>query len=226
VSSLSSLFIRLVLLTFLSVVVDDGEGQEVTLFSVRAKMYLMEKGVGWKERGGGMLKVNAPISTVDLDHSGVADPSSFDASVLADEDDDKPKHVRLIMRQDHTLRVILNTILLPGMTFQVTNRLKTSTVLFTAFEGGAPRQVQMKVGTRTRFLAGFWANGLIAERSERDGLLATGRDVKETARRCLGKTPATGFGTQPQASNSNNNNYNYNNTHFSFLCFYRLRRLT
>lgn len=132
------------LLTFL-VVVDDGEGEEVTLFSVRAKMYLMEKDVGWKERGGGMLKINVPKSTVDLDDNGVPDPTSFDASVLADEDDDQLKHVRLIMRQDHTLRVILNTVLLPAMKFQVTNRLKTSTVGFTAFEEGVGRQVQMKV---------------------------------------------------------------------------------
>jgi hypothetical protein len=126
-------------------VVDDGEGQEVTLFSVRAKMYLMEKGVGWKERGGGMLKVNAPKSTVELDKHGVPDAASFDASVLADEDDERQRHVRLIMRQDHTLRVILNTVIMPAMKFQVTNRLKTSTVLFTAFEGGEARQVQMKV---------------------------------------------------------------------------------
>ena len=134
-----------------TVVVDDGEGQEVTLFSVRAKMYLMEKGVGWKERGAGMLKVNAPKSTVDFDDHGAPDSSSFDASSLADEEDDRRKHVRLIMRQDHTLRVILNTVILPAMKFQVTNRLKTSTVLFTAFEGGEARQVQMKVGCPTLF---------------------------------------------------------------------------
>ncbi len=129
--------------------VDDGEGQEVTLFSVRAKMYLMEKGVGWKERGAGMLKVNVPKSTVEFDDQGAVDPSSFDASVLEDgsDDEDRRTHVRLIMRQDHTLRVILNTVILPAMKFQVTNRLKTSTVLFTAFEGGEVRQVQMKVGT-------------------------------------------------------------------------------
>ncbi|KAL2127191.1 hypothetical protein VTI74DRAFT_11125 [Chaetomium olivicolor] len=128
------------------IVVDDGEGRELTLFSVRAKMYVMEKGVGWKERGAGMLKVNVPKSTVELDDQTCApDPSSFDPSVLEDEDDDAPKHVRLIMRQDHTLRVILNTIILPAMKFQVKNGLKASTVLFTAFEGGEARQVQMKL---------------------------------------------------------------------------------
>ncbi|KAK4126367.1 PH domain-like protein [Parathielavia appendiculata] len=129
------------------IVVDDGEGQEVTIFSVRAKMYVMEKGAGeWKERGAGMLKVNVPKETVDLDEAaGLPDPASFDASVLGDEHDERRKHVRLIMRQDHTLRVILNTVVLPAMKLQVTNRLKTSTVLFTAFEEGEGRQVQMKL---------------------------------------------------------------------------------
>jgi hypothetical protein len=125
-------------------VVDDGEGREITIFSVRSKMYVMEKGVGWKERGGGMLKVNVPKSTVDIDDNGVPDASSFDPSVL-DDDDEGRKHVRLIMRQDHTLRVILNTVILPAMTFQVTHKLKSATVLFTAFEGGEAKQVQMKV---------------------------------------------------------------------------------
>lgn len=124
-------------------VIDDGEGEECTLFSVRAKMYVMEKGVGWKERGAGMLKVNVPKSTVEQDEQGVPDPASFDASVL--EDDQARKHVRLIMRQDHTLRVILNTVILPAMTFHVTHKLKAATVLFTAFEGGEARQVQVKV---------------------------------------------------------------------------------
>ncbi|KAL2267488.1 hypothetical protein VTJ83DRAFT_4765 [Remersonia thermophila] len=129
------------------IVVDDGESEEVTLFSVRAKMYVMEKGIGWKERGAGMLKVNVPRSTVELDpeQGGAPDPTSFDASVLADEKDERRKHVRLIMRQDHTLRVILNTVLLPAMKFQVMNRLKASTVLFTAFEEGSAKQVQVKL---------------------------------------------------------------------------------
>ncbi|KAK4100805.1 PH domain-like protein [Parathielavia hyrcaniae] len=129
------------------IVVDDGEGQEVTIFSVRAKMYVMEKGAGeWKERGAGMLKVNVPRVTVDPDEAtGLPDPASFDASVLGDEQDERRKLVRLIMRQDHTHRVILNTVVLPAMKLQVTNRLKTSTVLFTAFEEGEGRQVQMKL---------------------------------------------------------------------------------
>lgn len=128
------------------IVVDDGESAEVTLFSQRAKMYVMEKGVGWKERGAGMLKVNVPRATVEFDDNNQPDPTSFDASVLEDvEDGAGPKNVRLIMRQDHTLRVILNTIVLPAMQFKVTHKLKSATVLFTAFEGGEAKQVQMKL---------------------------------------------------------------------------------
>ncbi|KAK4226333.1 hypothetical protein QBC38DRAFT_537224 [Podospora fimiseda] len=124
--------------------VDDGEGGEVTLYSQRAKMYVMEKGVGWKERGAGMLKVNVPEATVEVDDNGVPDASSFEASVL-DDIEGHAKNVRLIMRQDHTLRVILNTVVLPGMKFQVTHKLKSATVLFTAFDGNDPIQVQMKL---------------------------------------------------------------------------------
>ncbi|KAK3991320.1 nucleoporin NUP56 [Cladorrhinum sp. PSN332] len=124
--------------------VDDGEGGEVTLYSQRAKMFVMEKGVGWKERGAGMLKVNVPEATVDVDDNGVPNASSFDASVL-DDIEGHAKNVRLIMRQDHTLRVILNTVVLPAMKFQVTHKLKSATILFTAFDGNDHIQVQMKM---------------------------------------------------------------------------------
>lgn len=128
------------------IVVDDGESSEVTLLAVRAKMYVMEKGVGWKERGAGMLKVNVPKVSVDLDGHGNPDPTSFDASVLDDEDEDNARHnVRLILRQDHTLRVILNTAIVPAMTFTLNPKLKAAYVLFTAFEDGQPKQVQMKL---------------------------------------------------------------------------------
>ncbi|KAK1755794.1 hypothetical protein QBC47DRAFT_344326 [Echria macrotheca] len=128
------------------VVVDDGESGEVTLLAVRAKMYVMEKSVGWKERGAGMLKVNVPKSTIEFDEYGNPDPTTFDASVLDEEtnEDGSARSVRLIMRQDHTLRVILNTAVLPGMKFQLNQKLKAAFVLFTTFDGEA-KQVQMKV---------------------------------------------------------------------------------
>ena len=152
---------------------DDGEGGEVTLLAIRAKMFQMEKGVGWKERGAGMLKVNVPRDCVELDEYGNPDPTTFNASVLDEDeerdgsgnDDDEEKeeeegeesaaaekkpqgrrhHVRLIMRQDHTLRVILNTVIVPAMMFQLNQKLKAAYVLFTAFEEGEAKQVQMKV---------------------------------------------------------------------------------
>ncbi|KAK3688155.1 hypothetical protein B0T22DRAFT_146840 [Podospora appendiculata] len=131
------------------IVVDDGEGDEVTLLAVRAKMYQMEKGIGWKERGAGMLKVNVPKISVEFDSQGNPEPGSFDASVL-DADGEVNgtsgrENVRLIMRQDHTLRVILNSAILPATSFQLTQKLKAAYVLFTAFEGDEVKQVQMKL---------------------------------------------------------------------------------
>lgn len=131
------------------VIIDDGEAGEVTLLQVRAKMFQVEKGIGWKERGAGMLKVNVPESTIEFDDYGAPRPESFDASVLdSDEDAEEQakgrKNVRLIMRQDHTLRVILNTPILPAMAFQLQKKLKSSTVHFMAFDGSEVTQVQMR----------------------------------------------------------------------------------
>ena len=127
-------------------IVDDGESGEITLLAVRAKMFQMEKGTGWKERGAGMLKVNVPKSTIEISDHGYPDMSSFDASVLDDDDENGGRSgVRLILRQDHTLRVILNTAIVPAMKFQLNQKLKAAYVIFTAFEGDEAKQVQMKV---------------------------------------------------------------------------------
>lgn len=134
--------------------VNDGEAGEVTIVSVRAKMFYHDKEVGWKERGAGMLKINAPQACVEFDDAGAAILGSFDASGLeADEDDVVSKGhrvVRLIMRQDQTHRVILNTAILPAMEFQDKASLKSVGILFTAFEGdeARPVSVTMKVGFR------------------------------------------------------------------------------
>jgi DEAD/DEAH box helicase domain-containing protein len=143
------------------VVVDDGEAGEVTILQVRAKMYALDKTQGkdgkeeaaWKERGVGNLKINVPEECVEFDENGAAIPDSFDASVLqADADDDeeaagekRPKVVRLILRQDSTLRVILNTAIWGHTEFQEKSTLKSSNIIFTAFEeGGKVVNVQMK----------------------------------------------------------------------------------
>ncbi|KAH0496576.1 hypothetical protein TgHK011_003928 [Trichoderma gracile] len=132
--------------------VDDGEAGEATLLSVRAKMYYHEKDAGWKERGGGMLKINVPQGCIEYDETGAPILGSFDASALesGDGDDDKAqghKVPRLLMRQDQTLRVILNTALLPAMTFQEKASLKTVSIFFTAIEGepAKPVNVTMKM---------------------------------------------------------------------------------
>ncbi|KAL3955267.1 hypothetical protein ACCO45_010830 [Purpureocillium lilacinum] len=123
-----------------TVEVDDGEAGEATVVSVRAKMFSLDKETGWKERGAGMLKINVPRSCVDYDNNGTPVPGSFDASGLeadeeAGEDAGGHKVVRLLMRQDQTHRVILNTAIVPAMQFQEKASLKSVGILFTAFEG-------------------------------------------------------------------------------------------
>jgi hypothetical protein len=134
-------------------VVDDGETGEVTILAVRAKMYqLDDKAAGWKERGAGMLKINVPESSISRDDSGQPIPGSFDASALEEADEEAAdedsvagrRTVRLLMRQDHTLRVILNTALTGPIDFQERAGLKATSILFTAFEGKEARPVQMK----------------------------------------------------------------------------------
>lgn len=115
--------------------------------------------IAWRERGAGMLKINVPVDTVRIDReSGAADPKSFDPSPLANSTPENPKMVRLLMRQDSTLRVILNTAMAANMGFQVKESLKTKSVLFTAVEGEDAKlvQVQMKVRSYT------WWSSLLA----------------------------------------------------------------
>ncbi|KAI6780428.1 Brefeldin A resistance protein-like protein [Emericellopsis cladophorae] len=119
--------------------VNDGEQGEVTVVSVRAKVFHLDKEVGWKERGSGMLKINVPVECVELDHDNNPIPGSFDASGFELEDEEagaKPNKVaRLILRQDQTHRVILNTAIAPAMEFQEKATLKSVGIVFTAFEG-------------------------------------------------------------------------------------------
>lgn len=145
------------LLTRYVVAVDDGEAGETTIAQVRARMYYLDKTpnadntgqVGWRERGVGNLKINVPEESVRTDpETGAVDPKSFDPAVLKENTAENPKLVRLVMRQDSTLRVILNTVMLPGMDFQLKEGFKTWSVLFTAVEGddGQYVPITMKVG--------------------------------------------------------------------------------
>lgn len=133
------------------VALNDGEAGEATVLAVRAKLYYLEKGVGWKERGSGMLKINVPESCISFE-DGNPVPGSFDASGMegdGDEDEKGSKVVRLIMRQDSTHRMLLNTIVIPAIDFEEKTSLKSVSVIFTAFEGddGKPVSLQARVST-------------------------------------------------------------------------------
>lgn len=126
--------------------VDNGEAGEATILQLRAKIFHLDKaesGPAWKERGAGNLKINVPEQCIETDENGLVIPGSFDASSM---EDGEVKSVRLIMRQDSTHRVILNTTLIPAMTFQEKPMNKTVCVLFTAIEGaGEAVSIQLKV---------------------------------------------------------------------------------
>ncbi|TQN74322.1 Nucleoporin NUP56, partial [Colletotrichum shisoi] len=131
------------------ITVDDGEAGEATVLQVRAKIFYLEKEVGWKERGSGMLKINVPEACVQFDDAGLPIPGSFDASGLEEDpeagDSSGHKVVRLIMRQDQTHRILLNTVILPAMQFQEKATLKSVGVMFTAFEGAEAKPVSVHV---------------------------------------------------------------------------------
>lgn len=155
----------MVVLTFYTVEVNDGEAGEATIVSVRAKVFHHDKEVGWKERGAGMLKINVPEACLDFDALGVPIPGSFDASALEADDDDVEsgnsgsKVARLILRQDQTHRVILNTAIVPAMKFQEKASLKSVGILFTAFEGedGKPTNITVKVSPMNEmYLVDLW----------------------------------------------------------------------
>ncbi|OHE90999.1 hypothetical protein CORC01_13711 [Colletotrichum orchidophilum] len=133
------------------ITVDDGEAGEATIVQVRAKIFYLEKEVGWKERGSGMLKINVPEACVQFDEAGVPIPGSFDASALEGTEEPEAgesrgnKVPRLIMRQDQTHRILLNTVILPAMQFQEKATLKSVGVMFTAFEGLEAKPVSVHV---------------------------------------------------------------------------------
>lgn len=135
----------------------DGEEDEETQCQVRAKLFVISD-KGWKERGVGTLKINIPLS-----HSTKYDDEDEEAGLISIEvkDNDKGKSVekaeeikpdakgpysaRLIMRQDSTHRVILNSVILKDQSFQEKSLNTAIGILFTAFEDGKPINMQLKV---------------------------------------------------------------------------------
>jgi hypothetical protein len=131
----------------LAVHIEDGESGEATLLQMRAKLFAIDsKEAGWKERGVGTLKVNVPKSCASFDENEAAIPGSFDASGLEDEDEDPtaPRVARLIMRQENTHRVVLNTVIVRAMEFKDKPSNSSAQILFTAFEGDKePKPINM-----------------------------------------------------------------------------------
>lgn len=133
--------------------VEDGESGEVTLLQIRAKLFALgSKEVGWKERGVGSLKINVPSSCVSFDENQHPLPGSFDLSGLNDEEDEGitgPRVPRLIMRQENTHRVILNTVVVRAMEFKDKASNTAAQIIFTAFEGEKePKPIQMLLKVR------------------------------------------------------------------------------
>lgn len=133
---------------FITAYVEDGESGETTMLQLRARLFALgSKETGWKERGVGTLKINVPESCASFDENGAPIPGSYDISGLDDEDEDEssgPRVPRLIMRQESTHRVILNTIIIRAMEFKDKPSTSAAQVLFTAFEGDKePKPINM-----------------------------------------------------------------------------------
>lgn len=127
--------------------IEDGEAGEATLLQIRAKLFALEsKEAGWKERGVGTLKINVPMPCASFDENGIPIPGSFDISGLEEDGEEYsgPRVPRLIMRQENTHRVILNTIIFRAMEFRDKPSTSTAQILFTAFEGAKePKPINM-----------------------------------------------------------------------------------
>ncbi|OLL26267.1 Brefeldin A resistance protein [Neolecta irregularis DAH-3] len=91
-----------------------GEEDETTLFSVRAKLFILDDTKNWKERGLGSLKINIHENpkTKEIISSRLGIPPDLIARLTL-----------LVMRTDAVFRVILNTPLFAGMTLDDNNKL-------------------------------------------------------------------------------------------------------
>lgn len=126
------------------------------MLQIRAKLFAIDsKEAGWKERGVGTLKINVAKSCVSLDEDEHPIPGSFDISGLDDADGDHQGPVaRLIMRQENTHRVILNTIIVRALEFKDKVAASGAQILFTAFEGdkeAKPVNMLLKVSSIAQY---------------------------------------------------------------------------
>ena len=128
--------------------VHDGEEDEVTLSQFRAKLFAVSKDQGWKERGVGNLKVNVHKTCVEFDEdTGSVIPGSFDVSIREEAKEASPViAARLIMRQENTHRVILNTPIIRALKFEEKlSNTPQKQYMFTGFDGSTPVNMLLKV---------------------------------------------------------------------------------
>ncbi|KAK0550552.1 hypothetical protein OC846_002382 [Tilletia horrida] len=112
-----------------------GEESEKTIFSTRAKLYEMQEGGDWKERGLGTFKCNVPNEAVGGLFGagrGASGPGTGKRRSAA----------RLLMRTDGVLRVILNVTLFPGMSI---THAQERFVRFGVYEDGKLVNLALKV---------------------------------------------------------------------------------
>ena len=115
------------------------------MLQVRAKLYSLNKATStWRERGAGNLRINVPSIACEYDETGLPIPGTYNVHAMERAGE---KVCRLIMRQDATLKVILNCEVIPAMSFQYKdNTGNVAYILFTAFEGdGEAIPMQLKV---------------------------------------------------------------------------------
>jgi hypothetical protein len=96
--------------------------------------------------------LNVPKSYVDYDHNGIPIPGSYDPSGAEDREEDEegnplpePVAARLVMRQENTHRVILNTVIIKALKFEEKPSNTAVQILFTAFEETKPINMLLKV---------------------------------------------------------------------------------
>jgi hypothetical protein len=111
---------------------------------LRAKLFaLQSKETGWKERGVGTIKLNVPKACLSRDE--ITGKPVLDA--IKDEEGQvkTAKSARLVMRQESTHRVILNTVVLKAMKFEEKPSNSAAQILFTAIEDNKPVNMLLKV---------------------------------------------------------------------------------
>ena len=119
--------------------VHTGEEEESTVFTVRAKLYIVDSETkAWKERGTGVVRVNTPVEGEGNPRLGKACKSPYLTNVMK------------VMRADGVFRVILNVPLFKGMQVEGGERAESGIsndkfIKLVVLENGHPVPIAVKV---------------------------------------------------------------------------------